>query len=64
MSETASSRLSMRLRPVLGWHRALIVFATANAMLVLVALGGLVVDDRVLVGAPGRGTRPGRARHP
>ncbi len=52
MSETASSRLSMRLRPVLGWHRALIVFATANAMLVLVALGGLVVDDRVLVGAP------------
>jgi len=29
MSETASSRLSMRLRPVLGWHRALIVFATA-----------------------------------
>ncbi len=52
MSETTSSRLPMRLRPLLGWHRPLIVFAVANAVLIPVALGGLVVDDRVLVGAP------------
>jgi len=52
MSETTSSRLPMRLRPVLGWHRPLIVFAVANAVLIPVALAGLVVDDRVLVGAP------------
>ena len=37
---------------VLSWHRPLIVFAAANAVMALVALVGLVVDDRMLVGAP------------
>jgi hypothetical protein len=39
MAETASSpTLPMRLLPVLAWHRPLIVFAVANAVLIPVAL--------------------------
>lgn len=52
ISEIAASRPPTLLRTVLSWHRPLIVFAAANAVIALVALIGLVVDDRVLVGAP------------
>jgi hypothetical protein len=34
------------------WHRPLVYFAGAMAVLSVVAIGGLMVDDRVLVGAP------------
>lgn len=37
---------------MLSWHRGLMIFATANAVMAVVALLGLLVDDRVLVGAP------------
>ncbi|MGH3789839.1 MAG: hypothetical protein ACRDQ9_03385 [Pseudonocardiaceae bacterium] len=46
---TAPSR---PLRRVLRWHRPLVLFVAAMALLVPVALVGLAVDDRVLVGAP------------
>lgn len=39
-------------RTALAWHRPLMVFAAANAVLVVIASIGLAVDDRVLVGAP------------
>ncbi|WP_329153521.1 hypothetical protein OHA63_05705 [Streptomyces anulatus] len=35
-----------------SWHRPLVVFSAAMAILALVSAVGLVVDDRVLVGAP------------
>ncbi|MEU5373816.1 hypothetical protein ABZ362_33455 [Streptomyces sp. NPDC005951] len=35
-----------------SWHRPLVVFSTAMAALAVVSAVGLVVDDRVLVGAP------------
>ncbi len=34
------------------WHRPLILFSAAMVALAVVAAVGLVVDDRVLVGAP------------
>src|SRR4029453_1617189 len=34
------------------WHRPLVYFAGAMAVLTVIAIGGLIVDDRVLVGAP------------
>ena len=34
------------------WHRPLMLFAAANAVLTLFCLVALMVDDRVLVGAP------------
>lgn len=47
-----SRTLPPRLRPMLSWHRGLMIFAAANAVMAVVALLGLLVDDRVLVGAP------------
>jgi hypothetical protein len=38
--------------PVWSWHRPLMLFVGVMALLVPVAIGGLIVDDRVLVGAP------------
>ncbi|MFD9849981.1 hypothetical protein [Streptomyces parvus] len=35
-----------------SWHRPLVVFSAAMAALAIVSAVGLVVDDRVLVGAP------------
>ncbi|WP_228183156.1 hypothetical protein [Streptomyces anulatus] len=35
-----------------SWHRPLVVFSAAMAVMALVSAVGLVVDDRVLVGAP------------
>lgn len=35
-----------------GWHRPLMIFAGANAVMAVIAAVGLVVDDRVLGGAP------------
>lgn len=35
-----------------SWHRPLVVFAAAMALTAVVSAVGLVVDDRVLVGAP------------
>jgi hypothetical protein len=46
---TAPSR---PLQRILRWHRPLVLFVAAMALLVPVALVGLAVDDRVLVGAP------------
>ncbi|MEU7696508.1 MULTISPECIES: hypothetical protein [Microbispora] len=40
------------LRSVLGLHRTLIVFCGAMAVLAVVSLVGLVVDDRTLLGVP------------
>jgi hypothetical protein len=40
------------LRRALGWHRPLMLFAAAMVVTGLIAAGGLVVDDRELVGAP------------
>lgn len=34
------------------WHRPLLVLAGAMAVLIVVSIGGLLFDDRVLVGAP------------
>lgn len=52
MSALISTRLPASLRPVLSWHRPLLVFAAANAVLVVVAVVGLLADPRVLGGAP------------
>lgn len=42
-----------RVRPAVAhWHRPLLLFAAANAAVAVVALVGLVVDDRTLLGAP------------
>ncbi|MFK0145788.1 hypothetical protein ACIQUZ_11975 [Streptomyces griseus] len=35
-----------------SWHRPLVIFSAAMAVMALVSAVGLVVDDRVLVGAP------------
>ncbi|MFD6172940.1 hypothetical protein [Streptomyces coeruleorubidus] len=35
-----------------SWHRPLVVFSAAMAVLAVVSVVGLLVDDRVLVGAP------------
>jgi hypothetical protein len=40
------------VRGVFGWHRPLMAFAAFAAVVTAVAAVGLVVDDRVLVGAP------------
>jgi hypothetical protein len=40
------------VRGAFGWHRPLMWFATFAAVVTAVAAVGLVVDDRVLVGAP------------
>lgn len=37
---------------VLRWHRPLMLVAAATAPFVVISLAGLVLDDRVLVGAP------------
>ncbi len=52
MSEIAASPLATRLRPALSWHRSLIVFAAANAVMAIVALGGVMFDDRLLNNEP------------
>lgn len=46
------SVLGTALRTARGWHRPLVLFAAAMAVTAAVALVGLVVDDRTLVGAP------------
>ena len=43
---------SRPLQWILLWHRPLVLLVAAMVLLVPVALVGLVVDDRVLVGAP------------
>jgi len=43
---------SSSMARVLGWHRPLMLFVAAMALLVPVTIIGLVLDDRVLVGAP------------
>jgi hypothetical protein len=40
------------MQRILLWHRRLALLLAAMALLVPVALVGLAVDDRVLVGAP------------
>ncbi|MEV4516664.1 hypothetical protein AB0K00_47900 [Dactylosporangium sp. NPDC049525] len=40
----------MTFRPVLRWHRPLLVLAAVMVLLVLVSLAGLLVDDRRLLG--------------
>lgn len=40
------------VRRAYGWHRPLMLFAAFASVVTLVALVGLVVDDRELVGAP------------
>jgi hypothetical protein len=40
----------MNLRPALRWHRPLLALAAVMALLVLVSLVGLLVDDRRLLG--------------
>ena len=40
------------VRTVLRWHRPLMVFAAAMALLTLVSVGGLLFDDRMLIGVP------------
>jgi hypothetical protein len=44
--------MTTTLRQAVRWHPPLMYFAGAMSVLALVALGGLVLDDRVLVGAP------------
>ncbi|MEV6559702.1 hypothetical protein AB0M22_28550 [Nocardia sp. NPDC051756] len=38
--------------PVTQWHRPLLLLAIAMAILVVVSIGGMIVDDRVLTGLP------------
>lgn len=52
MTTPAATTVPRRLRPVLSWHRPLAVFAATNAVLAMVAVTGLVVDERVLRGEP------------
>lgn len=40
------------VRDVYGWHRPLMAFGAFAAVVTVVAAVGLVVDDRILVGAP------------
>lgn len=40
----------MTFRPVLRWHRPLLMLAAVMALLVLVCVTGLLVDDRRLLG--------------
>jgi hypothetical protein len=35
-----------------GWHRPMLFFAGLMVLMTLVSVGGLIVDDRVLLGAP------------
>ncbi len=43
---------SARAHPPLSWHRPLLIFALANAVVAAVALVGVLADPRVLGGAP------------
>ncbi|MDQ3055942.1 MAG: hypothetical protein M3R66_19635 [Actinomycetota bacterium] len=52
MSENSTTRLPASLRAVRSWHRPLVVFAAANALLIVVAIVGLLADSRELGGAP------------
>jgi hypothetical protein len=40
------------VRPAMGWHRPLMYFAGLMAVTAVVAVAGLVVDDRTVTGAP------------
>jgi hypothetical protein len=40
------------LKAAMRWHRPLLVFAAAMAVLALISLGGVLFDDRLLLGAP------------
>lgn len=44
--------VSGQVRDVFGWHRPLMAFAAFAAVVTVIAAVGLVVDDRMLVGAP------------
>src|SRR3954451_14830731 len=44
--------MTTTLRQAVRWHPPLMYFAGSMSVLAVVALGGLVLDDRVLVGAP------------
>lgn len=44
--------MSAPLRQAATWHRPMLVLAGVMGVMAVVSLGGLVVDDRVLLGAP------------
>jgi hypothetical protein len=46
------SSIAATVRRAYDWHRPLMLYAAASAVLALVCVVGLVVDDRVLIGAP------------
>ncbi len=52
MSSTSASRRWQSSRSWRSWHRPLVLFSAAMAVTALLSAVGLVVDDRVLVGAP------------
>jgi hypothetical protein len=39
-------------RRAVQWHRPMMVFAGVMAAMAVVSLGGLIFDDRILLGAP------------
>ncbi len=51
MSQITATRLPTPMRPMLSWHRPLLAFAAANAVLAVVALVGVIADPRDLGGA-------------
>ncbi|MEV4754870.1 hypothetical protein AB0J86_07125 [Micromonospora sp. NPDC049559] len=55
MTQTLTAPAAAPVRPdgpLPRWHRPLLLVAAAMVLLGLVAVGGLLLDDRVLVGAP------------